>query len=99
MDLRVALRHAMSRNALDQIRSSELTVNLVGTIEIHDEGPRRRRIGPVRMSSQVAEPFIRAFVEGDEQLASEEFQYAFASSYGVGDVAVSDVSQLDIAPS
>ncbi len=98
MDLHTALRHAVSRNGeyAERLSSNQISVNFVGSIEINDEGVRRRRIGPVLIAPELATPFVRAVLSGDERKAADEFQHAFAESYGVGYVTISDVSQLEI---
>lgn len=98
MHLVIALRHAVSRNGGtgQALGSNGVAVRFVGTIEINDEGPRRRQIGPVVVSPDLASPFLDAIQRGDEAGAAEEFQDAFALSYGVGYVTISDVSQLEI---
>lgn len=86
MDLGVAVRHAVSRIATGGMAAGPLTITFAGTIEKQGEGPRRRRLGPVSVNREVAAPFLKALEIGDEDAAAEEFEYAFALSYGVGDL-------------
>jgi integrase len=97
MDLRVALRHAVSRISTNENDRAPVRITFAGTLEIQGEGPRRRRIGPVDVSPDDARAFLAAVWQGDETKGAEEFEHAFAISYGVTSLRITDVSQLDIA--
>lgn len=98
MNLHVALCHAMTSISTADLATEDVEVTFVGTINVQGEGARKRRIGPVTISSDVAAGLISAVRSGDDLVASQQFEEAFASSYGVTDVQIHAVGQLEITP-
>lgn len=98
VQLAVALRHAVSRHgsSAGDLGSRRIAVSVTGTIQINDEGFRRRRIDRVVVEPELAFAFVDAILTGDDVSAVDDFEEAFAYGYGVGYVTVSDVTQLEI---